>query len=369
MKMPFLIFILLMAGIIFAQTNVIDSIVHQTYQRQYTVHIPPGYDGGEATPVVIMLHGGSGDMSSAQGFTQLNLVSNYYGFLAVYPQGYASASPDGYTWADGRGTSADDMGIDDVGFVVKLVDTLSVDYNIDSTKIYLCGFSNGAFMTQRIACENNDKFAAMASLGSTMDTILFNECSPSRAIPMLLMMGTADPFVPYDGGPMSGDVTPIVSTDTLVWFWKHNNGCLTTIPGYDLPNTDTTDNSTVTFFEYTDCECNSDVHLYRINNGGHTWPGVEIESWEPTGGETNEDIHASMELWSFFDSHNLCDSSVGVAETPTPESFEISAHPNPFNSAVSITAPAGAEIEIFNVNGRIVATPSFVLPFNKGEIS
>lgn len=332
-----------------AQSNVIDSILHQTNQRKFTVHKPTGYTKATPVPLVLMLHGGGGTMANAQGFTNLNAVSNTNGFLIAYPEGYGIIPSGGFSWADGRGTSADIAGIDDIGFIEKLLDTLLVNYNYDTNKIYICGFSNGGFMTQRLACEFNQKYAAMASLGSIMDTSLFARCKPARPIPMLFMLGTVDPFVPYNGGPMigSGLVTPIVGMDTLVQFWKKNNHCTKTNQPINLPNTVIKDSSTVTLFTYTNCACSSDVFLYTINGGGHTWPGVEIPSYEIIAGQTNEDIQASVELWNFFDAHSLCKSAFGMDDNSIEPTIKI--FPNPVQHEVLLQFSEGSS-EVVKIN-------------------
>ena len=228
-----------------AQQNISDSLQHQNYQRQYIVHLPPGYNSNSPAPVVIVLHGGSGNYQSVQGFTQMNFDSNQNGFLAVYPQGQGVAPP-GYSWADGRNTSADQAGIDDVGFMSKLIDTLYYDYNIDTNRVYICGFSNGGFMTQRLACETPERYAAIGGLGCSMDTNLTQTCIPNQAVPMAYFSGTADPEVPYNGGPMRNPVvTPIVAVDTAVQFWVNNNNCQTAEPVVHIPDDVPEDNSTV----------------------------------------------------------------------------------------------------------------------------
>jgi polyhydroxybutyrate depolymerase len=295
-------------------------------------------------------------MTNAQGFTNLNSVSNTNGFLVVYPQGYGVVPSGGYVWADGRGTFADIAGIDDIGFIDKLLDTILVNYNIDTNKIYICGFSNGGFMIQRLACQLNQRFAAMASLSSTMDTTLFANCNPTRPIPMLFMLGSSDPFVPYNGGPLIGTIaeTPVVGIDTLINFWKINNQCQTTNLPLNLPDIVLTDSSTVTLYKFTNCSCNSDISFYRINGGGHTWPGVSIPSYEITAGHTNLDIQASVELWSFFNAHNLCNTSVGVDEQIVKP--EIKIYPNPATTELylNISQAEKIEISISNLLGQLL---------------
>lgn len=338
------LFLLSLSGIshLIGQVNVIETLFYQNIQRNYIVHLPPGYSFDQAVPVVIVLHGGSGTYQNVQGFTQMNTVSHANGFLAVYPQG-AGIAPPGFSWADGRGTSADLDGIDDVGFIDRLIDTLNQDYLIDLDRIYVCGFSNGGFMTQRLGCELAGRFAAIGSLGCSMDTSLYANCLPVRPVPMLFVNGTADPFVPYEGGVMNGNVTPIVGVDTAVAFWVDHNQCQTAGDWEPLPDVVTDDNSTAEVRHFTDCSCQADVRFYRLINGGHTWPGVELPAQEPILGETNEDIQASVALWSFFQDHPFC-TSTGIGHEPERIST-MTLFPNPASGRLTLHT----ELEIMSV--------------------
>jgi polyhydroxybutyrate depolymerase len=366
-----LVILILTTELTFGQSIVIDSLEHQSFQRKYTIHQPQGFDNTSPTPVVLMLHGGGGTMQNAQPFTELNNTSNANGFLAVYPQGHTPVQ-NGFSWADGRGTAADNAGIDDIGFINKLLDVLESGYSADPERIYICGFSNGGFMTQRLACQSNERFAAMASLGSIMDTMLISNCNPNRPKPMLLLLGTADPFVPYNGGEMigSGNVTPIVGMDTLVDFWKTNNGCTTANPPINLPDINTNDNSTVTVFEYTDCDCdNSIVKFYRINGGGHTWPGVPNPIYEIIAGPTNQDIHASDEIWDFFSQFELCNLVTGIHDLEEQERILI--YPNPSSNILFIETKSNSTIhyQITNLKGQEVKKGEYKNGINVTELT
>jgi polyhydroxybutyrate depolymerase len=310
-----------------AQTNLTDSLLHQGMYRHYAMHFPPNYPSGQQPyPLVMVLHGGSGTMTNIQGFSQMNPVSDSWGFVVVYPQGIGIAPP-GYSWADGRNTSADQAGIDDVGFLNALVDEIDASYFIDSTRTDLSGFSNGGFMTMRMACEAPQKFAAMAALGCSMDTSLVQSCAPGQSVPMVIMAGTDDPAMPYLGGPMANpEVTPVVPVEEAVSFWVNQNECATEPVLHSLPDAVPDDNSTVDRFDYLNGTCNSEVRFYRVNGGGHTWPGVELPLQEAVLGETNEDIEGSEELWDFFNLFVNCGMVSPVAEQ---NSHEITVFPNP----------------------------------------
>jgi len=338
---------------LFGQTNIVDSVLHQTFQRKFMVHFPPNFNTATQRALVLNLHGGSGNMVNAQGFSRLNPVSDQNNFIVAWPQGYGIAPP-GFSWADGRNTSADQAGVDDIGFIDKLIDTLINRYNVDTNRIYICGFSNGGFMVQRLACQLPDRFAAMASLGSSMDTILYQSCNPSKPVPMAFFNGTADPAMPYGGGPMQNpQVTPVVPVDTTVQFWVAHNNCQTANPVFNFPDTFTTDNSTAELYNFTNCDCNADVKFYKLINGGHTWPGVYVASQASVLGNTNRDINASLELWNFFNTHTLCDTTVGIKEQNINEALRI--YPNPASNelVIDIQPTWKLEVSITDLLGNI----------------
>ncbi len=366
----------------FSQTNRLRYLDHQTYTRKVLVHLPPSYSADTMFPLVIFLHGGNGNVKSAQRFTLFNQVANINDFIMAYPQGYYETKDNGFVWADGRGTGADLAGIDDVGFIDKMVDSLLSDYNIDANKVYCCGFSNGSFMTQRVAFEANEKFAAMGTIGGTLDSVLYHTGQPNRPLPMLYILGTKDPYVPYNGGHVAESETiPVVGIKKAVRFWVTNNNCSTALDSINLPDRDLTDHSTVTMFEYIDCDCNANVLFYKVTGGGHTWPGVELVLQEAILGETNEDIFASEELWSFFKDHSLC-SHTDVDKPMSPSTFSLLQNtPNPFNSSTTIQytldAPDHIKLTVYDVLGKEIVSlvntfqtsGKHTVHFDAGELS
>ncbi|MFZ4543586.1 MAG: prolyl oligopeptidase family serine peptidase [Saprospiraceae bacterium] len=354
MKNTYTLFFLLLSNLLLAQINVVDSLVHQTYQRKFTVHLPTGYNSATKRALVLNLHGGSGNMANAQGFSKMNPVADQSNFIVVYPQGYGSATP-GYSWADGRNTTADQAGIDDIGFIDKLIGVLIPKYNIDSDKIYICGFSNGAFMVQRLACQSSERFAAMASLGCSMDQVLHKNCKPMKPVPMAFFNGTADPQVPYGGGAMTNpQVIPIVPVDSAVKFWVIHNKCKNANPVVQIPDTYPADGSTVEVYNFSNCNCETDVRFFRLINGGHTWPGVYIASQAAVLGKTNLDIQGSVEVWNFFSAHTLCKKNLKVKEDKQKESTVI--FPNPCASTLYFTTESDRimQYQIANLLGDII---------------
>src|SRR5690242_5359319 len=122
--------------------------------RSWQLHVPDKYNSQNPAPLLLALHGRLGDGKGMASLTHLSQVTDQYGFIVVYPDGYQRG------WADGRGaTAADQAGVDDVAFLSTLIATLSSTYVIDARRVYVTGISNGGFMAQRLGCDLSAKVA------------------------------------------------------------------------------------------------------------------------------------------------------------------------------------------------------------------
>jgi polyhydroxybutyrate depolymerase len=185
--------------------------------RTYSLHVPPGLE--HPAGLVVMLHGAGATGSSWEWETNYDAAANPHGFAVVYPDGID------FSWADGRGASVPDrQGIDDVGFITGLVGKLVSDFGIDPNRVYATGMSAGAFMVNRLACERADMFAAIAPVAGTLGANV--GCAPSQPVAVLEMHGTADPVVPFNGGPMVGRGGPsdIISAPAMAERWRQAGG-------------------------------------------------------------------------------------------------------------------------------------------------
>ena len=270
-------------------------------ERSYLIFTPSSYDPDIPTPLVVGLHGGGSDSEGMQNFSAFNRVGEEEGFLVVYPDAYEK------NWNDGRNADhpAHIENIDDVGFIRILIANLRQEYNIDISRIYLTGASNGAMMTYRMACEATDLFAAFAPVIGNLPKPLKNTCTPSGPAPMIIMNGTDDPLVPYDGGPVTGgnkDLGKVLSTNDTMNIWINNNGCSSTLTESLTINDKKLDGTELYIYEYsTDCR-NHPVKLYKFDGAGHTWPGGAqyLSRWMI--GKVSEEIDATEVIWDFFKS-------------------------------------------------------------------
>ena len=271
--------------------------------RSYTVQLP----AKKPAPLVIVLHGNTQSGADMISRTAWPLIAKRDGFAVVYPDGLNNS------WADarpeerraGRGPPE---GTDDVAFITRLVEKLVADGTADAKRVYVTGASNGGAMTMTLVCARADLFAAGASVIMNLTDESAAACHPSRPLPMLMMNGTVDPLIPYDGGSGSSYFAAdgFWSTTKTLAFWRSINGCDTSDAAVtDLPDKNPADQSTVTRIS-SRCPAGHDVLLYRINNGGHRMPGLLRRTPAfprvATGllGPQNADIDGAETIWAFF---------------------------------------------------------------------
>ncbi len=160
--------------------------------RQYLVHVPSGYDGSTPVPLVVDLHGLGSNAQEQRGISGMRQMSDAHGFLVVYPDGWRNA------W--NAKLCCGNPELDDVAFIRAVVAAVVAQANIDSRRVYVTGLSNGGAMTQRLACDAADLFAAAAPMAFPLADKPATGCQPARSIPVLTVMGLTDMLVRYDGG-------------------------------------------------------------------------------------------------------------------------------------------------------------------------
>jgi len=334
------------------QTTYLDSIQHDQLQRKYILHIPTNYNSASPHDLVFVLHGGTGSANGMMNFTGFNDLSDLENFIVVYPQGIFTGNSIfgsvGHHWADGRTTTIPDtLGVDDVGFISNLIDTISGQFNIDQGNIFATGISNGGYMAQRLACQLSNKISAVATVAATFPDSLVQFCINPQPVSVLIINGTNDNFVPTNtGGMATGTGGYVSSTIDMVNIWLDNNGCTQAIDSSQIPNISTTDQSTVTKYTYNDCVDSTSIVYFKIWGGGHTWPGEVFHV--PLTGITNEDINANNEIWNFFKT-----TAVTTSNSETIEASDIKIYPNPFTDVVTIESAEGLrvkKIEVFDMH-------------------
>jgi polyhydroxybutyrate depolymerase len=295
--------------------------------RDYILRLPASYDPGQRYPLIVALHGGGGDKEGANPLTCaggdessptcLTRVAEREGFIIAYPDGTANAL--GFrTWNQGGagdGTlqcpHACEEGIDDVAYFKALLGDITAVAAVDPRRIYATGFSNGAAMSHRLACELPDQFAAVAPVGGANQFAGAADCKPGRAVPILAIHGRGDPCWPYDGGEgtclsvQEGNyiaVEPSMIGSVDAPGWAIRNGC--DPAPISTPLADAVEDGTSATLT-TFAGCAAETALIAVEGAGHTWPGgdqyLEVEQI----GGLSRDFSASERVVEFFAGQSL----------------------------------------------------------------
>jgi len=281
-------------------------IFHNGLKRTSIIYKPAKLISGKTYPLLIALHGGHGTGKSMMKLTEekFNKLADKENFIVLYPNGI------GKNWNDGRQNmpksyKAHNQNIDDVGFISVLIDAVVKKYCADPKRVYITGMSNGSMMTERLAIELSYKIAAAAPVCGNIPIDLKTE--PKFPVAILIINGTKDPLVPYNGGYVHffrKKLGQITSTNQTIDFWlKHNENTNTAVVS-ELPNTYMADNCLVRKTTYGKPSEKGEVILITIEGGGHTWPG----GWQYLNkffiGKTCRDIDACEIIWEFCKAHS-----------------------------------------------------------------
>lgn len=270
--------------------------------RGYLLHVPTRRPRGifgraRPFPLVIVMHGSGGTAEDAEHASRMDSIADARGWLVAYPSGERGmlglVRSD---WNAGTccGAPAHDD-VDDIGFLRAIVRQLVSRLPVDTSRVYVAGFSDGGRMAYRAACEMASSVAAVAVVSGSLKLA---GCAPSRPVSIIAFHGTSDDEVPYDDSassappralpPWAADLPPSIR------FWVAADGCRGASQRPVSPH------ARVAVF--SGC-LRSDIVLYTIVGGGHGWPR------EPAGGAGSNppmsEVDASGLMANFFDAHRL----------------------------------------------------------------
>ncbi len=237
--------------------------------RPFQLHVPAKYHAATKAPLVVLLHGYSAGPVQQEAYFQLTAESDRRGFLYAMPGGTTDQVGKKFWNATDACCDFYRTGVDDSGYLSRLLDTVESSYSVDTTRVYLVGHSNGGFMAYRMACEHSTQITAIVSLAGSMtdDTA---RCKPERPVSALQIHGTEDDTIAFGGG-MNG-AYPYPSADGSITAWRRLDGCAdrTDPPAQplDLDRTLPGAETTVTTYA-TGCRDATRVSLWTIKGGGH----------------------------------------------------------------------------------------------------
>jgi polyhydroxybutyrate depolymerase len=252
------------------------TLTHDGIEREYEVHVPPGYAGTAAVPLMLTIHGAHNTPSMVRSWSRMNAVADEHGFIVAYPAGVDC-------WNSGFTLPGCTVADDDVGFLTNVVADIERHACIDPKRVYAAGISNGAMMAQRLACERADIFAAVAGVAGPLG---FSPCEPARAISVVYVHGTEDQTVGYS------------SAQPTVTGWATRNDCVgSPVETYNVGST--------ACETYQDCRDGVEVVFCTVEGMGHCWP--EDSNCGPGGGSDFgvTDFKASPLIWEYFQRHPL----------------------------------------------------------------
>lgn len=189
--------------------------------RDAELFLPSGYSENTSVPLLIDLHGYTGTGRSQAAYTFLQEAAYSKGLAYIAPDGLEDSLGGQYWNATTACCDFNKSQVDDVAFINALIEKAESAANIDPTRVYLFGHSNGQFMSYAFLCSGTEKIAAVAGLAGAMDP----DITQCRAKPsnILHIHGEADGTILYDGGSLFGN--RYTSAAETVKRWAFINGC------------------------------------------------------------------------------------------------------------------------------------------------
>jgi polyhydroxybutyrate depolymerase len=277
-----------------------ESLFYQGTERPFLLHVPRNAAAG-LLPLVLELHGRGIPAAGFDRWTGFSTLSDLAGFVLAMPSAIGEIWNDGRY--DGRGWAAVEA-VDDVGYLIALIDHVQARLPVDPRRIYVVGMSNGAAMAGRLAVEHAERLAAIAQVAGTASAEVAAGQFHGAPLPVLQVHGSRDSIAPYQGGRATGIGARIlirrraglsVGVDAWAAAWVAANGA-----GSE-PEVSTIEPDT-TIRRWTGPTPSSDVVFYRIDGGGHTWPGNQM--WlPPIFGRTGKSFSATAVIWDFMQRH------------------------------------------------------------------
>lgn len=259
------------------------SVEVDGHQRTYRLFVPRLAAGERYAGTVVVLHGGGrresgASIASSVGFDDQAAARR---LIAVYPDAR------GGTFHAGSCCGTRPTRGDDVRFVVRLLDVVQRRYPVDAGRTFATGFSNGAFLAYRLACQQSGRFLGVASVAGTE---LLRRCRPERPVSVLHIHGRDDRRVRFEGAILGRPWIP--GALELARRWRVRNYC-------PSGRTRTQRSPELLVSRTTGCRQHAQVQLVAIENFGHAWPGASAPYGEPST------YNATSEIGRFFASLRL----------------------------------------------------------------
>jgi polyhydroxybutyrate depolymerase len=343
LKITLFIFTVLISLILTrAQSTVSGSFTYGGQTRMYQLYVPAIYNSNNAVPLVLNLHGYGSNNTQQMSYGNFKPIADTANFLILAPQGSLDQFSTAH-WNANWGT-----GVDDIGFLSALIDTVSANYSINQNRIYSTGMSNGGFMSFTLAGQLSNKITAVASVTGTMSILQIPANTVTIPMPIMQIHGTADATVDYNGD------ANFLSVDDVLNYWIGHNNCNTTPIVTQVPDINTADGCTAERYDYINGDNGAEVVHYKITPGAHTWPGAPFSI-----GVTNQDFNASVEIWKFFSKYEkqtLLSAVQKEVEHPTYKL--IGENPSEGVFIINSNHSKNFDVTVYDITGKVVVSKS-----------
>ena len=343
----FVVALILIASTTSPARSVRGDLVIDIGRGPVTITVPNSYVPGSPLPLVLVLHGYGGNGASMANWWQMPSRAEEYGFFVAHPEGTVDDLGNRFWNATDACCNFFGSSVDDSQYLLDFIDEVRSQVDVDPDRVYVCGHSNGGFMSHRMACDHPETVAAIGSLAGVVWDDPF-ACDPGSPVHVLQIHGTADSVIFYDGGNIGG--IPYPGAIETAEYWAGTDGCFlvpdTSAPPLDLvaslPGAETS------ISRYAEaCDVNGSAELWTIAGGPHS---------------PNFNATFSQVLVEYLLAHP---KSVPASSDEPDASLEtgiLSCAPSPFTSTTSIelrlTQSSRVSIQLVSADGRIVETIS-----------
>ena len=333
--LAFLIVLLLpFVWLVDAAELVEKSIEHDGLTRWFLEYKPDNYQTDPA--LVVLVHGGTQSMrelfdNRSKGSSKWLDVSDANGFLLLAPNGVNVETGDTFgdkqNWSDMRVLDNPENTLpinDDLGFIEQLIQYAIATHNINPSKVYTTGSSNGGIMTYTLLLKKPQLFAAGAAFIANLPTVTI--VKPDKTVPIMIMNGNKDRLMKWDGGDLRSDVGGNVRSAlaTRDWWIQNNLASTTNVTESTLPNRNLLDRCRIRGEFYPphvdDAATTSNataltpapVHFYTMDGGGHSMPiqrgffNLRQNLYDLLlSGPSCHDVDGAVVAWEFLSSYTL----------------------------------------------------------------
>ena len=306
----------------------VQTFEWQSVQRQYMVR-QPSTTFDDTPPVLFFLHGLGDNITRVDQEFNFTALAERFGWEMVIPQ---ARNQNGSSMWNAAMMSSN---IDDVGFLMALLDTLTAQHHLDPDSVFFTGFSMGGFMSHRMAIEKGDRITACAPV-SGLITFTMSSVTPVAPVRMLHIHGTSDPVVGYNGNSQYFGGTLGIGVDAIMNYWKAANDCAGEPVIDTFPNTH---NDGLRFVRYT-YDCGTDLQLLKVIGGNHTWYHNANQT----------DIAYMDEIHAFFTGTQETDLT-GFNETLI-EGFRV--WPNPAFGRLEVETAVSTTFTMMDLQGKVM---------------